>query len=71
MCTKNVFKGVNRQPNGVITDDRFGWIGDSTVGTLLCRWPECGEEIFTLTHLSDDAANFHWNTHILIQNTVE
>jgi hypothetical protein len=57
------FKGLVEFGNGSTRDDRFGWVGDAHSGTLLCKFPGCGAEVYTETWQSGDAADSHWKEH--------
>jgi len=49
-----------------MSDDRFGWIGDATSGTLLCQWPGCESPDVYVADAGrvDDVADEHWHTHV-------
>ncbi len=57
------FKGRVEHGKSMVTDDRFGFVGDNHSGTLLCQWPGCGAEIYTESWKSDKAADEHWKSH--------
>jgi hypothetical protein len=46
-----------------VRDTRFGRIGDAFSGTLICKWPGCGAEIYTEAVREDQVADDHWNCH--------